>query len=131
MANVVEALAAAVYGHLATARMIQVGEHRNGSPRMREIRQDDLNVMHFMQEWSNTLCAFSAPDLIAGQGFTRAYTTIITHGDRSYIYCDGAFVYAADRNCDSLLADLKEGGIADIGGAEGRYRGFSKSRNDK
>lgn len=83
----------------------------------------DMQIDHFDQMWSNTLRMFNRPGEIAGQGFTRAYSTVISHEGRAYVHCDGRLAYSCASACDRLNEDRRDRMLADIDDAQGRYSG--------
>ena len=127
MTTAIDALAGALYGFLARAPQVRVSIPHRDSVRLRPMREDDLEILHFRQEWSNTLMMFSAPDMIAGQGFTKGYTTVLTHGNRSHLFCNGHHAYSADADCGNLLDDLRDMAAADVGAAPARYEGYQSA----
>jgi hypothetical protein len=65
---------------------------RSGATETRKRRpyESDLEVYHFLQTWSDTSLGFGG---IAGQAFTKAYTTVVVHGRNACVYFDGRFAY--------------------------------------
>lgn len=132
MRTAIDSLAAAIYSLLAGAPSISlertpiraIDGGTRPDIRTRPMREEDLEVHHFSQTWSNTACIFSAPDVLAGQAFTRAYTTVLSQGGRSHVFCDGRPAYAVDTDCANLLDDLSEGALAAMDSAPTRYAGY-------
>lgn len=128
MRTSVDALAAAVYGYLATVEPTvghRPARREGDAPRVFsvDVHERDLAVDHFQQEWSNTAVMFSGSGVVAGQAFTKAYTTVIAHRGRLHVFCDGRPAYFCDEGGDNVVDDLRDRGMATVENALVRYDG--------
>ena len=133
MKSALDSLAAAIHGFLSTAPRVpatsrNVDIPRRGTPpATRPLTESDLGIDQFIQIWSNTAVMFDRSNMLSGQAFTSAHTTVITHGGRSVIYCDGARAYSVDSSCDAFVEDLATRTIANVETAQERYSGWASA----
>lgn len=93
--------------HKFTRRDGSIGTHRP--------HEDLISVYHFPQTWSDTSLGFGG---VAGQAFTRAYTTVIVNDANrvACVYFAGRFAYLVQPINETFMNDVRNFNMAEVSG---------------
>lgn len=83
----------------------------------------DFEVFVFPQVWGTTALGFDFPGTMAGQAFTRAYTTVVHEcvTDTYVVFFGGTMAYYVTNATETFYEDLRNQNMKSVGQARDVY----------